>query len=148
MIRTALTVLVAAAFGACSGDHDHDQKPAAGAHAGEAHAHGPHGGHVLELGSAHAVHLEVVHDDSTGTLTIYVLGTDAKTALAATKPPELKLNTSSGPKVLATKAKDASNTVFTVTDDALKGKEPEGRISIEVDGKTYNPDLEHHHGHE
>lgn len=146
MIRTALTVLVAAAFGACS--RDHDQKSDAGAQAGEAHAHGPHGGHVLELGSAHAAHLEVVHDDRAGTLTIYVLGADSKTALAASKPPELKLNTSSGPKVLATKPKDTSNTVFTVTDDALKGKEPEGRISIEVDGKTYNPDLEHNHGNE
>ena len=139
MIRTALALLTATVLGACSGEDSSNQ--AEPAH-NEDHAHGPHGGHVLEIG-AHVAHLEVLHDDEM--LTIYVLGPDVKTPLAVAKPPQLKLSTAAGPKVLDTKAKDATSTVFTSTDPALKGQEPEGRISIEVDGKMYNPDLEHDH---
>jgi hypothetical protein len=42
------------------GGHDHEH----------AHASGPHGGDVLELGEYHG---ELVHDDATGTVTVYVL---------------------------------------------------------------------------
>ncbi len=139
MIRTAIALLTATVLGACSGeDSSNHAEPAHN----EGHAHGPHGGHVLEIG-AHVAHLEVLHDDEM--LTIYVLGPDVKTPLAVAKPPQLKLSTAAGPKVIDTKAKDATNTVFTATDAALKGQEPEGRVSIEVDGKMYNPDLEHDH---
>ena len=141
MIKTALALLAATALAACSGEEkSEDPAPPGG------QAHGPHGGHILEVG-AHVAHLEVLHDEEAGKLTIYVLGPDEKTALPVAKPPQLKLKTSAGPKVIDTKAQDATGAVFTVTDAALKGREPEGRISIEVNGKVYNPDLEHDHGH-
>ena len=95
-------------------------------------------------------HLEVLHDEAAGKMTIYVLGPDEKTALPVGKPPELKLSTESGPKVLATIPQDAEggkSSTFTVTDEALRGHGCPGRISIEIAGKVYNPDIEHHHGH-
>lgn len=143
MIRTTLALLAATLLAACSADENNQTEPPA--HTG-GHAHGPHGGHVLEVG-AHVAHLEVLHDKESGKLTIYVLGSDVKTPLAVAKPPQLKLTTADGPKVIDTKAQDETGSVFTVTDAALKGREPEGRIAIEVKGKMYNPDLEHDHDH-
>src|SRR5262245_45469794 len=52
--------------------------------------HGPHEGHLIELGDDE-YHAELTHDDATKTITIYLLGKDAKTA-AASPDPELKLN--------------------------------------------------------
>lgn len=143
MTRTTLALLVTTLLTACSAEESNQTEPPA--HTG-GHAHGPHGGHVLEVGD-HVAHLEVLHDEEAGKLTLYVLGSDVKTPLPVAKPPQLKLTTASGPKVLDTQASDESGSVFTVTDAALKGHEPEGRIAIEVNGKTYNPDLEHDHGH-
>jgi hypothetical protein len=134
MIRTALALLAAVALCSCSKEQDRG----GGAHG---HVHGPHGGHLVELGTQHQAHLEVAHDAAAGTMRIWVLAGDAKTALAATRTPEVKLTTASGPKLLPTKAEDATNAAFAVTDDALKGGEPKGRITVEIDGKVYNPDL-------
>lgn len=109
------------------------------------HGHeGPHGGHLLEVGD-HVAHLEVMHDESAGKMTIYVLGSDAKSAFTGAKAPQVKLSTGSGPKVLSTTAVSGEAGAFAVTDPALKAHGPEGRISIEIGGKNYNPALEHHH---
>lgn len=155
MIKTAITILATTLFVACSGDaHDHDHGDSghtdsnhAEPHAdGEGDAHGPHGGHVLEVGD-HVAHLEVLHDEGAGKITLYVLGTDGKSPLAIEKAPQLKLLTADGPKALDTKAQDDSGSVFAVTDTALKGQEPQGRVTIVVNGKVYNPGLEHDHDH-
>lgn len=115
-------------------------KPKAATHSHE----GPHGGHLLEVGD-HIAHLEVMHDESAGKMTIYVLGADAKSALTGTNSPQIKLSTDSGPKVLSTTAISGEAGAFTATNSALMTHAPEGRISIEIGGKTYNPALEHHH---
>src|SRR5262245_49616328 len=55
---------------------------AGGEHAEEEHAHdleGPHGGHIIELG-AESHHAELMHDEATHKVGIYLLGGDAKTA--------------------------------------------------------------------
>ena len=142
MIRTTLAFLTATLLVGCSAEEG-DPSAHSGAHA---HAHGPHDGHILEVG-VHVAHLEVLHDKEAGKLTIYVLDSDVKTPLAVAKPPQLKLSTSDGPKVIDTKAEDESGSVFTVTHAALKGQEPKGRVAIEVKGKMYNPDIEHDHDH-
>jgi hypothetical protein len=43
-------------------------------------AHGPHNGHLIELGGDHEYHGEIVHDDTAGTVTIYILDGTAKKA--------------------------------------------------------------------
>lgn len=58
-------------------DRKDAQKAPANPHAG--HEHGPHEGHVIELGSEE-FHAEVVDDHGKDELGIYILGSDAKTA--------------------------------------------------------------------
>jgi hypothetical protein len=51
-------------------------------HAGhDHHAHGPHGGSIVELGT-HDMHAEAVLDEDESRLDIYILGSDAETAQA------------------------------------------------------------------
>lgn len=131
-------------FASCS-EEKHEAEPGKSSAAAHGHGHkGPHGGHLLEVGD-HVAHLEVMHDESAGKMTIYVLGPDAKSAFTGAKAPQVKLTTDSGPKVLSTTAVSGEAGAFAVTDPALKAHGPEGRISIEIGGKTYNPALEHHH---
>jgi hypothetical protein len=141
MIRTTIALLAATVLGACSGDESPiGNDPALS----EGHAQGPHGGHILEVGS-HVAHLEVLHDEDAGTLTIYVLGGDLETPLAIATAPQIKLATNDGPKVVKTEpqeATDGKSTVFTATNAALKGH-VHGRVTVEIGGKTYNPELEH-----
>jgi hypothetical protein len=117
--------------------------PPSTAAAAEEHSHDPqHGGHVVELGE-HEGHLEIVHDDATGTLTAYVYDADMKPV--ATEAPVINLTkgavqipmtplSGAGPKSDAWKA----------THDALK-QEPEGRLRVKIGDKTYQATLEHPH---
>lgn len=75
-----------AAFLGCGGGNSNEYKPAAQlpvapdeAHHGHEHAHGPHGGYLIELGQEE-YHAELVVDAKTHTLTIYLLGSDGKSA--------------------------------------------------------------------
>jgi len=138
-VSMALSMLLVAS---CSKEQHTEPTKAAAAHAHE----GPHGGHILEVGD-HIAHLEVIHDESTGKMTIYVLGPDAKSAFTGAKAPQVKLTTDAGPKVLATKPVGGEPGGFSVTDAVLKAHGPEGRISLEIGGKVYNPELEHDHDH-
>jgi hypothetical protein len=112
-------------------------------------AKGLHGGAVLEVGEE-AAHIEVVHDEKAGKLTLYILGKDQKTAVALPEAPKLNLKTDKGNLQLATKAvgpKDGAASQFEVTDDALKADPLNGRIALTLDGKKYNVKLADDHGH-
>lgn len=139
-VSIALPMLLVAA--ACS-DEKHGTEPSKASAATHGHE-GPHGGHLVEVGD-HVAHLEVMHDEAAGKMTIYVLGPDAKSALTGANAPQVKLTTDAGPKVLSTTAISGEPGAFAVTDQALKVHGPEGRISIAIGGKNYNPALEHHH---
>jgi hypothetical protein len=110
-----------------------------------------HGGSLLEVGEEVA-HIEVVHDDKAGKLTLYILGGDAKTAVAIKDAPKINLKTDKGAKQLETKAVDAKEgaaSQYEVTDDALKTEPLKGRIALTIKDKKYNVDLkedkDHHH---
>ena len=110
---------------------------------------GPHGGLLLELGSA--AHMEFVHDVKTKTVTVYLTGGDAMSPLPIAKPPQLKLATAQGPMVLSMQpvgGASGKSAQFALTHAALGSDELEGRISIEINGKVYNPDLGKVHHHE
>lgn len=82
-----------------------------------AHAeHGPHDGHLIELGSG-KYHAEMVHDDASGLVTIYLLGEDAKTA-APIAEESLIINA----------VVDGKPQSFTLAAKPLEG-EPEGQTS-------------------
>ena len=55
--------------------HDHGHSH----HHGHDHGHGPHGGHIIELGSED-YHAELTHDEASHRVGVYLLGGDAATA--------------------------------------------------------------------
>ncbi len=92
-LRTACTMLpgllVCLSLAGCTQEDDYRvptveeaDAPVDDAHAGhDHHAHGPHGGSIVELGT-HDIHAEAVLDEDESRLDIYILGSDAKTAEA------------------------------------------------------------------
>ena len=132
-----------ALLASCSDDEDSHDDGKDGSGAGAHEEHGPHGGELIELGE-HVAHLEVVHDDDAGTITLYALDSDLQpTALA--KAPVLNLMTSSGSKQVVATARGSAEAEWIFRDPELKG-EPEGaRLRVVLNGVTYTPDLPHHH---
>lgn len=129
----------------CGGDvHDHDGHDHGGeGHGEEGHNHevGPNGGELYELGD-HEGHMELVRDADTGALTLNLFQEDNETGLVVARAPELKLVTPEGPKLLVTEAvggTDEGASVFAVTD--LGELALEGRVSVYVGEKTFNPEL-------
>ncbi|MEE9392494.1 MAG: hypothetical protein V3W41_08310 [Planctomycetota bacterium] len=151
MKNTTTTILIAVGFtlsmlltacGDKASDADNKADPAtADAHA---HDHGANGGHLIELGTAG--HLEILHDLKAGTIALYLTGPDAETPVTIAKPPVLKLVTADGPKILQTLAANASgeSAEFHVKADILKTEPENMRVSLEFQGKTYNPSLGDH----
>ncbi|MCA8961485.1 MAG: hypothetical protein KDC38_13265 [Planctomycetes bacterium] len=123
-----------------SDSHDHEHE--------HAHPDPQHGGTLLEVGHEVA-HVELVHDVAAGKVLLYVTGSDGKKALSI-DPPTIKLTTDSGPQVIATTAVGGAGgkaSEFEAMHDALKSDPLEGRLSLSIDGKAYNPELEHDHDH-
>jgi hypothetical protein len=118
-------------------DHKHEEHKA------------PHGGTLLEIGD-HAAHLELVHDDKAGKLTLYILDKEAKNAVAIKEAPKINLKTDKGNKQIESKAVNADDgaaSKYEATDDALKIEPLMGRIALTIDGKKYNVDLKDEHDH-
>ncbi len=166
MLRKMLCLsVVVSAFsllgcGAGSGPAVHDGTgPDAHQHA-HAHAgHGPHGGDIVELGSDQ-YHAELVHDDATGGVTIYVLDATAKRAA----PIDAEL-------VRVNVQHDGNAEQFTLS-ASPEENDPEGTSSrfitperelaedldhgdirgqlvVMISGKQYRGDVVHdHHGHD
>lgn len=133
----ALALFAALAFSAC-GDKD-EKKPAAGG--GEAaHEHkAPHGGEVLELGNEEG-HIEVLHDQAAGTMTLHIYGTSLEKPVYV-KAPVLNLQTKAGPVDVPLTAADAKpdGTAHTwkAQHDGFKVEPLEGRLRVEIAGKTF-----------
>ncbi|BBM87079.1 hypothetical protein [Candidatus Uabimicrobium amorphum] len=113
------------------------------------HEHGPNGGELLEVGE-HLAHIEFIHDEKVGKITLYILGKDAKTAEAIEGTPMLNLRYKETKKQLKTVAMNTAenkSSHFEVTDEILK-EEVAGRIAITIKGVKYNIKIEHDHGHD
>jgi len=140
-------------------------------HQGDGHAHstgehshtGPHGGHLIELGSDEAFHAELVHDDAKHRVTVFVLDGKAKDNVPISQP-ELLVNIVSGgnPKQFKLAAISQANeqrdmaSCFQVEDEelckALDAKNSKGRLAVSISGKQYVGEIDHHdhedHDHE
>ncbi len=132
----------------------------AAAHGDQEHGHaeeGPHHGHLIVLGNEE-YHAELVHDDSTKTVTIYLLDSAAKNN-APTSASEIRINliVSESPKQFVLPAAPQENdpagqsSRFELADATLcDGFDAEGatcRLSVEIDGKPYAGTLDlHEHG--
>ena len=131
--------------------------------AAHAHAHpteGPHHGALIELGKED-YHAELVHDDATNTVTIYILDGAAKDAVAI-EPKQLTLNLLVGgkPQQFQLAAMPQSTdpegkcSAFGCTSEpmckAIDAKGTTGRLNVEVSGKRFVGKLgahSHHHPH-
>ncbi len=129
-----------------------------------AHAHvhlGPHEGRLVEVGDEE-YHLEWVHDDATGKLTLYVIDAAAKTNVPIAAA-EIEINVKIGDGVNTYKLKavnptgdPAKTAQFETVDKALveglkaAGEAAEVKSSLEITGKLYHVEFknENHEHHE
>ncbi|MDZ4686747.1 MAG: hypothetical protein SH850_16870 [Planctomycetaceae bacterium] len=127
-----------------------------------AHAHpekGPHGGPLLELGDEE-YHIEVVLDDKTHVLTLYVLDAAAK-AMVPTDAKEAVINLKHGgkpeqfklPAVRLKTDPEGMASAFQLKDAKLMHnlhhKNHEARLAVKIKGKSYTTkfDLKPNHDH-
>ncbi|HTN76445.1 MAG TPA: hypothetical protein VL096_14400 [Pirellulaceae bacterium] len=138
-----------------SGEPKGEQHSAEHAHAEE----GPHHGQLIELGKEE-YHAELLHDDATHTVTIYLLDSAAKKAVAASAK-ELTVNivADGKPAQFALPAKPQADDAagessrFELSDEALctalDAKGAKGRLSVTIGEKSFSGAISaHDHGHE
>ena len=126
----------------------------------DAHAHpseGPHGGGLIELGNE-AYHAELVHDEASGEVTIYILDGAAKNEVAI-ESKEITINLKHGDTVqqfvLATspQATDTAgkSSKFVALNAKLGEELHEGHDSAQlvltIAGKQYRGAIKHDHDH-
>ena len=126
-------------------DHDHDD-----------HGHpseGPHHGVLVELGSEE-YHAEVVHDDASGAVTVYLLDSTAKKPVTS-DAPEITINLKHGDKPeqfkLSAQPQDGDaagqSSRFAITDkelaEHLHEAATEPRLSLTIGGQPYSGAIPH-----
>ncbi len=129
--------------------HDHDE---------HAHpSHGPHDGDLIELGNEE-YHGEIVHDDTAGTVTIYVLD-GAATTQVPIEATEVTINVKhdGAPEQFALAASPDANdpegksSRFVSSDTELATHlDEEGtdaRLVLTINGKSYRGEVAHNHDH-
>jgi hypothetical protein len=134
-----IIVLIALMFTvSAENGHDHDKHEGHG-------KKGPNGGELLEVGKEVA-EIEILHDEKSGTVKLFIFKEGAKEKLVLEKAPRLNLTLNSGRKQLRTKAIDGAEKShsFSITDNLLKGH-IELTVSLEVNGKTYSVKVDHDH---
>lgn len=120
-----------------------------------AHEHdsaGPHGGAIVELGGEE-YHAEVVIDGKTNTITVYLLGKDAKTAapIAAEEvivvtEDDAKLKLKAAPQAGEEGGKASKFELIeeTTVGPIAKAGFLHGALQLEIDGKPYRGDIDSH----
>lgn len=105
----------------------------------------PHGGELLELGDEQG-HIELVHDDDAGKITMYVYGAEMDKPISVEKPAVTVQQKEGGAVDLTLVAQDAKadGTAHTwVAEHAsLKAEPLEGRVRLKIAGKQYQSPLE------
>jgi len=122
--------------------HDHD------------HGHGPHEGELIELGEEE-FHAEVVVNENKYKLTLYLLGADAKTAVAIdAKELTLEMPGKDAPVKYALKAgpgdADGKASHFEITSEALfdafhENSKAVGKFNVSIGGKEFTGEIKHSH---
>ena len=124
--------------------HDHDAHK--GHDHGDEHAkNGPNGGELLEVGKGVA-EIEVIHNEETGKVDIFVYKEGAKEKLHLTNPPRINLTLDSGRKQLISTAvgSEEKSHAFSISNDLLKGH-IEIAVSLKINDQSYTVTVHHHH---
>lgn len=129
--------------------------------AAEPHAHptvGPHKGALVELGNEE-YHAEVTHDDKNGSVSVYLLGSDAK-QVVATESPEAAINVKLHGKPMQIKLKATpqkgdpagkTSCYSAVSKDlvhALDHADSVPQLRVSIAGKTYTGKIAAQHDHD
>jgi hypothetical protein len=131
-------------------------------HAHEHAAHGPNGGHLIEIDGG-KYHVEWTHDDPTENedaknVTLYILGEDAKTEQPIDAEP-VTINVAiegKDPKqyeIPPVNAQDGKASQFALDDGALivdlgmAGEGVTARLNLTIDGTPHSAPIEHDHEH-
>ncbi len=141
-------------------DYKQADKTAASGHGHEHAEHGPHGGHLIELGD-HEYHGEVVFDAKDKKVTVYLLGHELdKAQPIADKEITLNLMIDGKASPFVLKAAplegepEGKSSRFELAGDLtvaehIKDEEDlKGNLSVTIDGKPYSGDIEHDHDHD
>jgi hypothetical protein len=129
------------------------------AHDHEHAHHGPHGGHIMEIGKEE-YHAEWTHDES-GKVTFYLLDSDVKkevpiVAEEITVDVKIGNNAPVTYKLAAVNPQDGKSATFEIVDknllgvlETLKAEGVVATLNVTIDGKTFAQRIqEHDHGHE
>ena len=137
----------------CDQEKAHDQDDHKGHNHAEHEGHdhddhaldGPHGGELLKVGKGVA-EIEVIHNEDTGKVDVYVYKKGGKEKLLLDIPPRINLTLDSGRKQLKTSAvgNAEKSHSFSVTDDFLKGH-VEIAVSLKINDQNYTVTVHHHH---
>lgn len=150
--------LVPLTLSGCTGDAGNTNTAQTGGDDhGHSHSHeeGPHGGHLIELGGE-KYHLEWLHDDEAKKLTFHVLDAEGKTDVPITAESIAVNFTVDGAtktfEVPAVREEGATETAkFEITDEDLyaliTADEAEATVELEIEGTSYEGEIEHHDHH-
>jgi len=128
--------------------HDHDGHD----HAAHAHpTHGPHEGDLIELGNEE-YHAEMLHDEATHKVTIYILDAHAEKEIAVAEDAVIiNAKIDGKPKqypMIAIGATDGKASHFEVVDEALmeaiESDTADAQLSVTVEGNPYLGKIAHH----
>ena len=156
----ATVVLTGAALnmGGCAPPAADSQNDKSGTHSAHDHSHGPTGpnqGHLIELGNEE-YHAEWLHDDDSGAVTVIILDSTA-TQEVPISAADVKINVVVDGKpqqytLDAVEVVEGKSSRFrTVAEDlviALNfGEGVEATLEVEINGTSFNGEIEHHHHH-
>lgn len=164
-LRALATIAVALTIGVtmgCGGHHAETEEH----HAGDGHDHGehasegPHHGHLIELGKEE-YHAELVHDEATKRVTIYLLDGSAKASVAI-PDQEVVVNLAVNGKLAQYKLPAAPETTdpqgqcsrFSLVSaellEALESPKTSGRLNVTIKNQPFSGAIEHeaHGAHE
>jgi hypothetical protein len=139
------------------GKYKEQEKPAAHEHA----EHGPHGGHIIEIGNDHQYHGEVTFDAKAKTIAVYLFGADLKTPLAIPeKEVTLNLMIDKKPQSFELKATpqkedpEGKSSKFELAGDLIVAEkihddeDLQGQLNVSIDGNPYVGKIVHDHDHD
>ena len=114
---------------------------------------GEHGGHIIELGSDHEYHAELVDDHKTETVTVYMMDGDMKPLSIEQTAVTLILTAGDESQTYELPAAAGSTSEFSLSDkELLKMMDAEnasGKLRVTIDDKPFSGTFDHHaHDHE
>jgi hypothetical protein len=160
VLTLMMVLVIALCIGGCNRAANHSETtPKEGDSAEhEHHHHGPHNGHMMEIGEEE-YHAEWTHDES-GKVTFYILDAEAKKEVPVSAD-EIVIDVKIGDnppktyKLAAVNPTDGKASAFEIVDkqfealfDQLKSSGLALTLHVNINGKQFDtPIKEHEHGH-